>query len=574
IMFFISMAVIGGIITSATSDKIVHVKDNSILEIKLDNPIPERTSKNPFENFDPLSMDAKQSIGLNDILKSLNNAKTDDKIKGIFLNLSAIPAGIATIEEIRGALINFKDSSDKFIIAYSDVYSQGAYYLATAADKIYLNPKGLVDFKGLNAEIMFFTKVLENIGIEPQIIRGKTNKFKSAVEPFMYTEMSEANREQTLTFMASIWNYLLKGISDKRGVSVENLNMYADSLKIENAQEALNYKLIDGLKYKDEILAELKELTKIKPDDKINFVSMSNYSKTAKSDKNKKFSKNKIAIVFASGQIFQGEGDEQTIGGETLSEAIREARMDSTVKAIVLRVNSPGGDALASEVIWREVSLAKKSKPVIVSMGDYAASGGYYISCPADVIVCNPTTLTGSIGVFGILWNGKEFLNDKVGIYIDNVKTNTYADLGSIYRPLSAPEKDVIQRTVEEVYTTFIGHVAEGRNTSTEYVDSIGQGRVWSGINAKEIGLIDEFGGLIKAIEIAADKAGISEYRFVGYPKQKDPFEQFLEQFLGNTQETLVKKHLGQSYVYYKKLSNAMTAKGIQTRLPFDIEIY
>jgi protease-4 len=521
-----------------------------------------------------MSMDAKPPIGLNDILKSLHRASSDEKIKGIFLDLSSIPAGIATIEEIREALISFKDSSDKFIIAYSDVYSQGAYYLATAADKVYLNPKGLVDFKGLNAEVMFFTKALENIGVEPQIIRGKSNIFKSAVEPFMYTEMSEANELQTLTFMNSIWNYLLKGISERRNVSVEDLNMYADSMRIENANAALKYKLVDGLKYKDEILTELKDLVGSKSETEIHFVSILNYSKSSKPDRKEKFSKNKIAIIYASGQIFQGEGDEQTIGGESLSASIREARADSSIKAIVLRVNSPGGDALASEVIWREVVLTQKVKPVVVSMGDYAASGGYYIACPADVIVCNPTTLTGSIGVFGILWNGQELLNNKIGIYVDNVKTNPYADLGSMYRPLSAPERDVIQKSVEDVYTTFVGHVSEGRDKTVEYVDSIGQGRVWSGINAMEIGLIDEFGGIVKAIDIAAKKAGITEYRFECFPKQKDPFEDLVQQILGNTEETMVKKHLGQSYIFYKKLSNAMSAKGVQARLPYDIEIY
>ncbi|GAB4291150.1 MAG: signal peptide peptidase SppA [Marinilabiliales bacterium] len=574
-MFFVSMLIIGGIIASATSEKMTHVKKNSILEIRLDYPITERTSLNPFQNLDPMTLQSKQALGLNDILKNLEKAKTDDKIKGVYLNLTSINAGIATIEEIRNALISFKEESGKFIIAHSDMYSQASYYLASVADKIYLTPHGFLDFRGLNGEVMFFTKTLEKLGIEPQIIRGKNNKFKSAVEPFMYTEMSEANKEQTLTYLGSIWNHILKGIGEKRNISVDQLKEYADSLKIQDSEDALNYKFVDALKYKDEVLEELVEMTEAKSVEKLNLISMLKYKNAPKKkDKDHKFTKDKIAVIYATGQINAGKGDEQTIGGESLSKTIREARIDSNIKAIVFRVNSPGGDALASEVIWREVELAKKVKPVIVSMGDYAASGGYYISCPADVIVSNPVTLTGSIGVFGVLWNAQEFLNSKLGIYVDGVKTNPYADLGSPYRPLNAQEKIFMQNNVDNVYDIFKVHVAEGRNLDVNFVDSIGQGRVWSGINAKEIGLVDELGGLVDAIEIAKEKAGLENFRLVQLPEQENPFEAMINEMLGNTEEDMLKENLGQTYKYYKNLKDVFLIRGVQARLPYFIDIY
>ncbi|MFH2095342.1 MAG: signal peptide peptidase SppA, partial [Bacteroidota bacterium] len=575
VMFFIMMGIISGIISSATEDKMTEVKPNSIIEMRLDKGITERTSKNPMSNFNFGSMDMDQAIGLDDILKNLEKAKTDENIKGIFLNLSSVPTGVATIEEVREALINFKDSSGKFIIAYGDFMSQGAYYIATAADRIYINPEGLVEFKGLNAEIMFFTKALENLGVTPQIIRGKNNRFKSAVEPFMYTEMSDDNRKQTETYMFSIWNHLLTGISKSRGVSVDELNIYADSMLISSAEKAKEYKLVDDIKYMDEVIAELKSLAGLEDSKDLRLVSIDKYTNSPKKrEQGKGLIKEKIAIVYANGQIDMGEGDEEAIGSEGLSEAIREARLDSSIKAIVLRVNSPGGSALASEVIWREVALAKQSKPLIVSMGDYAASGGYYIACPADVIVTNPTTLTGSIGVFGILWNAEELLSDKIGVTFDRVMTNKHSDIGSIYRPMSTEESDIIQIEVDNVYHTFKSHVSEARNMTIEQVDSIGQGRVWSGINALEIGLVDEIGGIRKAIDIAADRAGLDEYRIVTLPEIEDPFEKIIKEMTGQAEISAMKKHLGPTYSYFKMMKQAFCLRGVQARLPYAIEIH
>jgi protease-4 len=388
----------------------------------------------------------------------------------------------------------------------------------------------------------------------------------------MYNHISEANRLQTLTYMGSIWNHILEGISKTRGISVEELNMLADSMLVSNAKATVEYKLVDELKYYDEVLAELKEKSETEEDDDINFMSISKYSKTPNKPTGKGLIKEKIAVVYASGEINMGAGSNSEIGSEGTSKAIREARLDTSVKALVLRVNSPGGSALASEVIWREVILTKAVKPVVVSMGDVAASGGYYISAPADKIFANPTTITGSIGVFGILWNGQNLMN-KIGINSDAVNTNAHSDIGSTARPMSDVEYAVIQKSVEEVYDVFLGHVAEGRNKTKEQVDEIGQGRVWSGENAKEIGLIDEFGGLNEAIEAAKELAKLEDYRLLELPKQKDPMEELLSNFGANVKANIIKEELGTSYQYYNRLNKLTKLNGVQARMPFVVDI-
>ncbi|OFX22135.1 MAG: signal peptide peptidase SppA, partial [Bacteroidetes bacterium GWA2_31_9b] len=556
LFFLITLGIIGAAISK--QDQAVNIDKNSILHIKLDQTITDRSNKNPMENFDFASFKPETQLGLNDILSNIKKAKDDENISGIYLDLTVIPAGIATIEEIRNALLDFK-TSDKFIISYADSYTQATYYIASVSDKVYLNPEGLVLFVGLRAELMFFKEALEKLGVEPQIIRH--GKFKSAVEPFMYTKMSDENREQTMTFMGAIWNSMLKGISETRNISIGDLNKIANELSLKNAESAVELKFVDGLKYKDEILNELKELTDKKDIDKLKFVSLTKYTKVPKKDK-KTIEKNKIAVIYASGNVIMGEGQEGTIGSDRISEAIRKARKDSTVKAIVFRVNSGGGSALSSEIIWREVKLAQEVKPVIASLGDVAASGGYYIVCPAQTIVASPNTITGSIGVFGLLLNGKELLNKKLGVHIDVAKTNEYADMGSFFRPLTAQEREIIQFEIEDIYQTFISHVADGRKMTKEQVDAIGQGRVWSGTNAKEIGLIDEFGGLDKAIEIAAKAANLEKYRIVEFPRLKDPFEQIMEDLQGNVRTSILKNELGEQYSYYENLQDIKSMQG------------
>ena len=568
LLFLIMIGSIGAMVSS--QDQPVKVKPHTILHLTLDQPIMDRSNKNPMENFDFSSFKPTTQLGLNDIIENLDKAKNDPNIDGIYLDLTVIPTGIATIEEIRNALIKFKESG-KFILAYADVYTQTTYYMASVADKVYLNPEGEFAFIGMRSEIMFFKEAMEKLGLEPQIIRH--GKFKSAVEPFMYTKMSDENREQIMTYMGSIWNHLLEGISKERQLSVKALNDMADNLTIKNAQAAVENGLIDGLKYKDEILADLAERTEKTDDKKIETINLSKYFK-APGEKKKSLEKNKIAVIYASGNVIMGEGQEGTIGSERISKAIREARKDSTVKAIVFRVNSGGGSALASEIIWREVKLAQEVKPVIASLGDVAASGGYYIVAPAQKIIASPNTITGSIGVFGLLFSGKDLLNNKLGVHVDVAKTNKFADMGSFNRPLTAQEREIIQFGVEEIYDTFISHVAEGRNMTKEQVDEIGQGRVWSGANAIEIGLIDGFGGLNDAIMLAAEAANLEKYRVVEFPKLKDPFEQILEDLQGNAMTSIVKNQLGSEYKYYETLQNAKQMQGIQARIPYEIEIY
>lgn len=569
LLFIIFMGIIGGIVSS--SNKTVEVKENSLLYINFNKEIVDRASNNPFEGFNFTSFKPNTNLGLNEILKAIENAKDDPMIKGIYMEVDAVTAGAATIDEIRNALLDFKESG-KFIISYSDVYSQKAYFLSTVANKVYLNPEGIVNWTGLRAEIMYYKNILQKLGVEPQIIRH--GKFKSAVEPFMLEKMSPENREQTKTYMGSIWNHWVDGISKARNITAGELNRFADNMLIRNGKSSYEYKLVDSLIYKDQVLDIMKKRLGISDKKDITSVDIDDYAKIPTPLKGKGLSKDKIAVIYASGDIVMGNSTNGEIGSEGIAKLIRESRRDSTIKAIVLRVNSPGGDALASEVIWREMVLAKKVKPLIVSMGDVAASGGYYISAPADTILANPTTITGSIGVFGIYFNVQEGLNKKLGINVETVTTNKHSDFGSMYRSLTAEEREVAQLGVEDIYLSFIGHVAEGRKIPVTRVDEIGQGRVWSGVNAIDIKLIDKFGGLKDAIKIAAGKAKLVNYRVTELPKQKEPFQQLIEDFTGKTKISFMKDELGIAYSHYHNLMNLLSNQGIQARIPYNIEVY
>jgi protease-4 len=568
LMMIIFFGIIGAMVSM--SDKPVVVKENSLLILKLDNPIVDRASNNPFEGFSPLNMTANKQLGLYDIIKAINNAAEDVNIKGIFIENRSIPAGAATIEEIRDALIKFKESG-KFIVAYCDGYSQKAYYLTSIADKIMLNPEGMIEWSGLRSEVMFYKNAFEKLCVEPQILRH--GKFKSAVEPFMLDKMSPENREQISTYMGSIWNHWVAGISQARNIPVEKLNAFADGLTIRNAKSAYENGIIDSVVYKDQVIDYLKTLTGIEEKKDLNAIEIAKYIKVP-SKKKKGLAKHKIAVVYASGQIVDGDGSAQDVGGDKFSKAIRQARRDTTVKAIVLRINSPGGSALASEIIWREVTLAKQVKPVIVSMGDVAASGGYYIAAPADTILASPTTITGSIGVFGMFFNVKEGMNKKLGLNVETVKTNKNSDFGTIYRPMTAEERNVGQQVVEEIYQTFIAHVAEGRGMAVEQVDNIGQGRVWSGSNAKEINLVDSYAGLARAIEIAAEKAGVEKYRVTELPKLEDPFEALIKGITGSARAWIIGDELMTTYKPYEQMMKMVRNQGVQARIPYEIEVY
>jgi len=569
LLFLTMLGIVGGLMSS--SNKLVEVKENSLLYINLNKEIVDRASNNPFNGFDYASMQPKTSLGLNDILKAIKNAKDDSKIKGIFMEVDAVAAGAATVNEIRNALMAFKESG-KFIVSYNDVYSQKAYFLSTVADKIYLNPEGAVDWIGLRAEVMYYKNILEKLGVEPQIIRH--GKFKSAVEPFMLDKMSPENREQISTFIGSIWNYWVDGISKSRNISVAELNRMADEMMIRNGKTSYDNKLVDSLIYKDQVIDILKKRLGVSDKKDIASISLDDYSKLPTPLKGKGLSKNKIAVIYASGNIVMGSSTDGEIGSDGFSRAIRDARRDSTIKAIVLRINSGGGSALASEVIWREMVLAKKVKPVIVSMGDVAASGGYYIAAPADTILADPTTITGSIGVFGMYFNVKDGMNKKLGINVEAVSTNKHSDFGSMYRPLTAEERAVAQLGVEDIYQSFIGHVAEGRSIPVARVDEIGQGRVWSGANAININLIDQFGGLDAAIAIAVKKAKLDSYRITELPKQKDPFQQLIEDITKNTKISILKDELGAAYSQYSNLKSMLSNQGVQARIPYNVELY
>jgi len=560
-----------GIIVSAVSvgkKETVVVPEKTILMLTLDQPINDRSSDNPFAHFNFSQLDMGKQLGLNEIVSNLKKASTDSKVKGIFLELTDIPAGQATLEEIRNALIDFKKSG-KFIVSYSEAFTQKSYYLASVSDKIYLNPAGDMEFKGMIGQVMFFKGLLEKIDVEPQVIRH--GKFKSAIEPFTLDKMSDANKEQTLTFISGMWNHVLEGISASRKISVSDLNAMANEYKIQSPQDAVSFKMVDKLLYKDEVLDQLKTLVDVKDNKDLKLMKLGKYSNAPEADK--KSSGDKIAVIYATGSIGSGEGDDESIGSETISKAIRKARLDDKVKAVVLRVNSPGGSALASDVIWREMLLTKKAKPVVVSMGNVAASGGYYIACAADKIFAYPNTITGSIGVFGIIPNMKEMFNKNLGITFDDVKTNPYADYIPVTRPMNDAERMIITNDIETIYSTFITHVSEGRKMTVAQVDSIGQGRVWSGVDAKRLGLIDEFGGLNDAVKEAARLARLKDYRTIDLPEQKDTFEQLMEAFSGDNTSIMLKKELGAAYPYYQYLSRMSRMQGIQALMPYEFDI-
>lgn len=568
-----SLAALGSGFSSGS--KPTTITDGSILHLRLDQAIVDRGSKDQFMlDFGPFR-DANK-IGLNTLLATLDHARTDDHIEGIFLDLSSMQAGFATMKEIREKLLAFKQESGKPVIAFSDTYTQGTYYMATAADAIYLQPKGDLDYRGLRSEYMFYKGMFEKLDIDVQFIRGSNNRFKSFGEVFTEDKMSEANREQNRVLLSGLWAEHLDAVASSRKLDKDRLNLIADSLMVRNADDALEMGLVDGLKYRDEVLDILRERMEIPADKELKFAELGKYARSFTPDHAKGGKKDKLAVIYAEGSISTGESEEGMIGSTSLSEAIREAREDSSIKAIVLRVNSPGGSGLASDVIWREVQLATKEKPVVVSMGDVAASGGYYISAPATKIFAERTTITGSIGVFGIIPNMQGFFKNKLGITFDGEKTHRYADMMTVSRPLSEDEKEIIQGYVDDFYTGFKERVAEGRNMSVVQVDSIGQGRVWTGADAKRIGLVDELGGLEAAIAEAAKLAGLSAYKRVEMPEQKDLFEQIIADLNGQVRTWAVSQMLGDDVELLKQFNKARQAKeqfGIQARMPYDLEV-
>jgi len=569
LLLFITIGIITAMVSG--SEETVQSESNSVLLLKFDHQIVDRARKNPLEGLDFGIFQGEKTVGLNDMLDCIRKAKTDHNILGIYLNPKDIQAGMASVEEIRSALKDFK-TSGKFIYAYGEYLSQKAYYLVTVADSLVLNPQGSVDFRGLGGERTFFKKGLEKLGVEMQIVRH--GKFKAAVEPFLLDKMSPENRLQTETYLKSLWNEMLTDISASRKMGIDELNDIADAVAtFRKADFAKQKHLVDRLKYKDQVIDDLKKLTNIDAKDDVKAIDIYKYIKVPEVREQKTMARKKIAVIYASGDIDTGTSDDG-IKSEDLSKTIREARRDSSIKAIVLRINSPGGSAYGSDVIWREVKLAAATKPVIASMGDVAASGGYYIACAADTIMADRTTITGSIGIFGMIPNFQNLLTNKLGITQDVVTTNEHSDMISVTRPMSAFERDLMQQTIEEGYDTFISRVAEGRKMEKTAVDEIGQGRVWAAPNAKENKLIDVYGGLTEAIELAKKMAKLDNFRIVNLPKLKDPFEELMKELSTSAQAKFMKDELGEGYKYYDQLRGLVSQKGILARVPYDIEIH
>ena len=551
----------------ASSDTETMVEENSIFVLDLEGTLSERVQDNPFQ---AMMGEEYQAYGLDDILASIQKAKDNENIKGIYLQTAFLETSFASLEEIRHALQDFKESG-KFVVAYADQYTQEMYYLASVADKVIVNPQGSISWHGLASQPIFFKDLLKKVGIEMQIF--KVGTYKSAVEPFIATEMSDANREQVTAFLSSIWGRLLEDVSASRNIPVETLNKYADEMMdLQSAETYLANGLADTLMYKDGVLDYLREISGRESDESLRTLSledMKNVKRNVPLDK----SGNIIAVYYAFGGIDDTTSPEEGIDSEKVIKDLRKLREDETVKAVVFRVNSPGGSAYGSEQIWREVVLLKEKKPVIVSMGDYAASGGYYISCAADYIVADPTTLTGSIGIFGMFPNMEELLTDKLGLDFDMVKTNKFADMGTLARPFNSDERAAMQNYINNGYKLFVKRCADGRGMSVEAIEKIAEGRVWTGATAKELGLVDELGGLDKAIEIAAQKAEVEAYSLLTYPAMDDFFSTLMNTGKEHYIEGKLVETLGEAYPSIKFIQNVKDMDRIQARMPFDLRI-
>ena len=548
-------------------DSSTEAPKDSVLELTLNGTIVERSSETSniafIDNY-------QKTVGLDDVLKALKKASTDSHIKGVSLYLSSVEASPASLTAIRNAILEF-EKSGKFVYAYGDIYSQSAYYIASAANKVFLNPKGGLTLHGMFGQVMFYKGLIDKLDLQVEVV--KCGKFKSAVEPYILDKMSDANREQMDVLLSSIWGTYCQEIAQSRKISVEEINHCADSMKLVTAEDILAAKLVDKLMYRSDYCQMLRKEVGIGEKAKLSLLSLSDYVSDLTDDIN--FTKDKIAVLYACGEIVDGKGNGDVIASENFCKELRRAYKDDKVKAIVLRVNSPGGSALASEVIWNEIQQAKAAgKKIVVSMGDYAASGGYYISCSADVIVAEPTTLTGSIGVFGLIPNVGNFLKNKLGVTIDGVSTNAHADALNGFRPMDETERAYMQNSVNDTYDTFLSRVAAGRKMEKAQVDSIGQGRVWSGNDAVKIGLVDKIGNLDMAIKLAAELANVKDYAVVNYPVKKSLWEQITDQDKGSEQvEVELRAQLGDLYPAYNALRQIRRIEGIQARMPMDLII-
>lgn len=563
ICFFLLVGVVNGV-TAKDKPK---VADKSILMLDLGKKFSEQKENDPVAQ---ITNEEKIAPGLYDVIRLIRHAKTDKKISGIYILADGNQNGFASSNELRDALMDFK-TSKKFIIAHGDMLTQGAYFVASAADKLYVNPVGMVDWSGFHADLAFLKGTLDKLEIQPQIFYA--GKFKSATEPFRTDKMTEENKLQTTVWLNDLYHYFLIKTSQVRKIDTATLHQLANSGAIQNPQDAYQHRLVDGLKYDDEVKDEFKKKLGIEKNDKLNFLTLRNYADAVDYTVS---GKDKIAVVYAEGDIVDGDGTNDNIGGDRFRQIIRKARLDNSIKAIVLRVNSGGGSALASENMWRELSLAKKEKPVVVSFGNVAASGGYYISCAADSIFASPNTITGSIGVFALLPNMQNFFKNKLGVTFDGVKTAEYADAGAVYRPLNETEKKFFQNSVDRIYMQFKQRVAAGRKKNVAYIDSIAQGRVWSGEDALQNGLVDKVGGIQDAINCAARMAKTNNYRLREYPETTNWLNRLLNKSASNDPAAKLKEQVGEeNYRVVKELVRIKQISGsAQARLPFEFFIH
>ena len=556
----IFFGIIGAIAGSA--EKVTELKSNSIYQLDLNGSLVDRSEEDPFSAAlaEAFGQPEQKIIGLDDVLSNIEKAKNNDNVKGIYLKGGTLYGGFASIKEIRDALIDFKKTG-KFIVAYADNYIQSNYYLVTVADKILINPQGMLELKGLAADLVFYKNTLDKIGVEMQVV--KVGTFKSAVEPYITTKMSDANREQVTVYMNSIWKTMLNQISESRKISVDTLNAYADQMMMfQPTEKSKQYSLVDSLVFADEVDSIL---TSYVSDYKlVKHTAMNNLPT------NKKFEKSKVAVIYAVGAI--DGGSNEGIISDKLVETINDVAKDDAVKSVVFRVSSPCGSAYGSEQIWRALSKLKAKKPLIVSMGDYAASGGYYISCMADVILAQPNTITGSIGIFGLIPNIAG-LNNKIGLTYDGVKTNKLSDAISVNRPFRPEERDLMQNYVNRGYELFVKRCADGRKKTPDQIKAIAEGRVWTGEDALKIGLVDKIGGIDEAIQIAVDKAKLTAYNVKEYPVKEDFATKLMKSFGEDMETRFIKAQLGEQYKLFREIKNIEKINGIQARLPYELII-
>ncbi|MEJ7740850.1 MAG: signal peptide peptidase SppA [Chitinophagaceae bacterium] len=568
VFVLIGIFLLAGLIGTVSSSKEVETGTKAVLFIDLKETFPEQTQQNPVAGFS--SGDVYDYTGLYDLIRMIRHAKADSAVKGIYLKCDDNGNGFATSEELRNALLDFRQSK-KFIYAYGDVISQRAYYVANVATKIYCNPIGSLDWRGYSFQSIFFKQALENLEIDPQVIYA--GKFKSATEPLREEKMTEPNRLQSFELVSYLYNRLLIKTQEVRGVDTATLHAYANNLSVNTANDAVKYKLIDGVKYDDEVREEIKQRLGLKKDAKINMVPVGKYAMAVNFRKGK--GKDRIALIYAQGDIVDGKGEKGQIGGETFKDLIRKARLDKEVKAVVFRVNSGGGSVIASEEMWRELSVTRKEKPVVISFGDVAASGGYYLACNADSIFAQPSTITGSIGVFTLVPNMQSFFKNRLGVTFDGVKTAEHADAMSVVKPLNAVERNYLQRMVDTIYQTFLTRVANGRKLPVAVVDSMGQGRVWMGEKALQLKLVDKLGNLQDAVDCAARMAKITDYRLKEYPEPQNIFDLIFGNYKKMTKAEAIREELGdEGFKIYHSIRRIKQLMGsIQARIPFEFSV-